>query len=296
MSSSAVRRVRARCLLGAGAALSTALLVGTPALADELQYRLAVDVPVTSVAEALLVTTQALEGKLAPSTCRWCGTRADGTDDVNVLDRSVRSALRWSNPDTADAASAATGFVMTPAFAFGLDAVAAGHDSRLREAPVNSLLILEATLLAANVNQVVKFLAGRERPFVHALPPGEKTRTAHPADNNVSFYSGHTNLVFSLAVASGTVASLRGYRMAPVVWTGGLGLATLTGFLRIAADRHYFTDVLVGAVMGSAIGFAVPFFFHPRTDAATTGSATSALEPTAAGTGGSQWVGFGGTF
>jgi len=41
----------------------------------------------------------------------------------------------------------------------------------------------------------------------------------------------------------------------------GLGFAA-TACLRIAADRHYATDVLSGAAVGSAIGFTVPHFAH----------------------------------
>jgi membrane-associated phospholipid phosphatase len=108
----------------------------------------------------------------------------------------------------------------------------------------------------------VKFAAGRERPFVHALPADEKPLTAHPADNNVSFYSSHTSFSFAVATASGTVASMRKYRSAPLVWAAGLVSAAAVGYLRIAADRHYFTDVLTGAAAGSAVGFAVPYLFH----------------------------------
>jgi hypothetical protein len=35
---------------------------------------------------------------------------------------------------------------------------------------------------------------------------------------DVSFWSGHTSLAFALAVSSGTVASSRGYDLAPLVW------------------------------------------------------------------------------
>src|SRR5262249_31940407 len=150
------------------------------------------DIPVTAAAAALLVSSQLLEGALAPSSCRFCETRPDGTDDVNALDRSVRSALRWRQTTGADMASGVTGFVLTPVAAFGLAAVAAAHDGELRKVPVDSLVILEATLLSANVNQIVKFPVDRQRPFVHALAPADKPRTANPADNNVSFYSGHT--------------------------------------------------------------------------------------------------------
>ena len=39
-----------------------------------------------------------------------------------------------------------------------------------------------------------------------------------------------------------------------IVWISALGLASATGYLRIAADKHYFSDVFVGAIVGSLIG------------------------------------------
>ena len=39
-----------------------------------------------------------------------------------------------------------------------------------------------------------------------------------------------------------------------IVWISALGLASATGYFRIAADKHYFSDVLVGAIVGSLIG------------------------------------------
>ena len=40
-----------------------------------------------------------------------------------------------------------------------------------------------------------------------------------------------------------------------------------TGYLRIASDRHYFTDVMAGAVVGTAVGVGVPFLFHRGSNA-----------------------------
>jgi len=193
----------------------------------------------------------------------------------------VRGALRTSRTTAPDVTSSVIGFVVMPAMAFGTGALAARHDGRLGEWPIDALIIGEAAVLAADVNQLTKFMVGRERPFVHALPPEQRQSTSQPSDNNLSFFSGHTTLAFSLATASGTVASMRGYREAPVIWVVGMTLATLTGYLRIAADKHYFTDVLTGALVGSGIGFAVPYFFHrPRTDVGigpASGSGASGL-------------------
>ena len=36
-------------------------------------------------------------------------------------------------------------------------------------------------------------------------------------------------------------------------------IAALTGGLRMASGNHFFTDVLVGAVIGTAVGFTVPY-------------------------------------
>jgi membrane-associated phospholipid phosphatase len=114
------------------------------------------------------------------------------------------------------------------------------------------------------LNQGVKFAVGRERPFAHVLSEDEKLLTDHPEDNNLSFYSGHASSAFALAVAAGTVAELRGYPNRGWVWAVGLPLAATTALLRMAADKHYLSDVAVGALVGSAFGVAVPLLLHGR--------------------------------
>jgi hypothetical protein len=46
---------------------------------------------------------------------------------------------------------------------------------------------------------------------------------------------------------------------------GSILLAGTTGYLRVASDQHYVTDVMVGAAVGSLSGFLVPWLFHYRT-------------------------------
>ena len=55
---------------------------------------------------------------------------------------------------------------------------------------------------------------------------------------------------------------MRGYRIAPLVWIGGGLIALTTSYLRMAADRHYFTDVATGALLGVGVGIGVPLLFH----------------------------------
>jgi membrane-associated phospholipid phosphatase len=44
----------------------------------------------------------------------------------------------------------------------------------------------------------------------------------------------------------------------PYLWTIGYALAATTAYLRIAADKHYFTDVITGTAVGIGAGLAVP--------------------------------------
>jgi len=222
--------------------------------APQLPYSLPVDATITGAAIAAWIGTEAFKGELAPSTCRWC--------DPPGFDSSVRDALRWQDTERANVISYVLPLAVEPLVVIGLNAYSARDQAPPRAGWVDALLISEATAIAMAMNQAVKFIVGRERPFVHELPEAGKPNTAHPSDNNLSFYSGHATLAFAMAVSGGTVASMRGYRLAPWIWGAGLSLAAATAYLRIAADRHYASDVTVGAVIGSLTGFAVPYLFH----------------------------------
>lgn len=233
-----------------------------PPGAPELRYDLRIDLPIMAAGAAAWIGSELAKKSLAPASCRWCETAGDGSNSLNGFDSSIRNALRLSNPAAADTASSALAYGVAPLFGLGFGALAAWHDGRPRNIGADFLVIAEATIAAGDITQAVKFASGRERPFVHALSPANKALTSAPADNNLSFISGHTSFAFSLAVASGTVASMRHYRLAPLIWATGLAAAATVGYLRIAADRHYATDVIAGAAVGSAVGFAIPYFFH----------------------------------
>jgi membrane-associated phospholipid phosphatase len=235
-------------------------LAGAPSEAQtrELGWDPAIDVTVTIAGAATWVVTEILKGDLAPSHCRWCS--------VDALDVGARDALVWRHTAFADTVSNVTGFALMPLASMGLDALAAGHDGAVANAPKDALFILEAGVIAGDITQLTKMLLGRERPFVHALPPEQKALTPQPSDNDLSFFSGHASEAFALAAASGTISTMRGYRWAPLVWSAGGGLAATTAYLRIAADKHWLTDVLVGIVVGAGIGFAVPRLLHAPVD------------------------------
>ncbi|MDY7225264.1 phosphatase PAP2 family protein [Hyalangium rubrum] len=234
----------------------------------ELRFNWTRDGLITGAGAVLWIGSEALfKDDLAPATCRWCDRAPDGTDRLNRLDRWGRG-LAGSTPEArkrADTWSNIVDFGLLPAGVLGAQyALAHGSGADRRIFFEDAGIIIESAVLAAVLNQTVKFIAGRERPFVHVLPEDEKGLTAHPTDNNLSFYSGHTTLAFALVVSAGTVAELRGYKHRGWIWAVGLPVATSVGLLRMGADKHYLTDVATGAVMGTAFGLAVPLLLHGR--------------------------------
>jgi membrane-associated phospholipid phosphatase len=231
----------------------------------ELKQNPTLDPVLTITGATLWLAAEMFKIRLAPQTCRWCDRDEQGRDSLNAFDKTARNALRWSNPRVPYVMSDVMAYGVAPLAAFGLDAVSASNADALDAFGADAAIITQATVLAADVNQLVKFLAGRERPFVHALRAGQKPRTWQPSDNNTSFFSGHTSLVFALAASSGTVCMLRAYGRCPLIWGTGLSIAATVGYLRIAADRHYLSDVLVGAVVASTMGVLIPLALHGRT-------------------------------
>lgn len=225
--------------------------------ARALRYDLWLDLSV--IAANVALSTAIMVSEPGPSRCRWCER-----GDLNAVDRWFRDSLR--DPDAPFPKTVGrVGVVLLPLSVLSLNAADAFRQGEgWSTFGVDMLIVAEATTTALSLASLSKLLVGRQRPYALGLPE-EELAGPRPADENASFFSGHTTLAFSLAVSSGTVASMRGYRRAPVVWATGLTLAALVAYPRMVADEHYFTDLLAGAIAGSTAGFAIPYFFHgPR--------------------------------
>jgi membrane-associated phospholipid phosphatase len=229
--------------------LIAALFAATGSRGEPLPYEPARDLSVTGGAGLLWLLSAALETGLAPSSCRWCNPPG--------FDAAARDALRWRDTAAAQTASDLLGYAGMPLATLAVDFAASDGD--LKTAGTDALIAAESAALAGLAGQGVKFLVGRERPFAHA---GGASLADAGADRNLSFYSGHTSFTTAVAVSTATCASLRGSSRAWAVWATGLSLAAATGYMRIAADRHYLSDVVAGAGAGALFGVLVPTLFH----------------------------------
>jgi membrane-associated phospholipid phosphatase len=201
-------------------------------------------------AAVYLLFEAGIKGSVAPDHCRWC--------DPPGFDASARDAIKWDDTHLANTLSNITGFYTPPVYTLGMLLLAEGSARSGGRFLDDALPVLESGVVMALLHHAVKFTVGRERPFVHYAPVGSRS---HQNDDDVSFFSGHTSTSFAIAAAAGEVAHERGYRLAPVIWGGGFALAATTGYLRMAADKHYLSDVTVGALVGTAVGLAWPRLF-----------------------------------
>jgi membrane-associated phospholipid phosphatase len=221
-----------------------------PPRLTKLSYDWTVDGITTGALAASTIALILLNNQLAPLQCKWC--------EPGTIDGNLSKSIAWANPHTADTLSNVMQFaVPVGVMGFGLiqayrfDDPAAGWSS--------VLLITQATSLAMLVNTVVKYSVARSRPYVWQ---GNPDLYSSATDQNVSFFGGHTTFVFAVVVSGSTLFFMQDMPGAPYVLGVGLAAAVFTSYLRMAADKHYLTDVLVGAGVGSLIGWAVPYLFH----------------------------------
>jgi membrane-associated phospholipid phosphatase len=242
-------------ILGAGAGFGLGQREPDGPLAREFKPFGLTDSLITAGAAAIAWRGYKLvEGPLPPLRCEIGPSGCRTPTDVNRVDAGVRRALVWSSPKartTANTLSYTTlwaTLALPSAFLLGSDQPRQGREF---------WLTVESGAITSALLQVVKRRVHRPRPYAHycEVPCGVDLSAR---DSRLSFFSGHAGLAFSFATSMGTIASMRGYRHSGWVLGSGLALAGSTAYLRIAADRHYLTDVVVGALVGSAIGWAVP--------------------------------------
>ena len=130
-----------------------------------------------------------------------------------------------------------------------------------------TLLATQAYITGGALGSVLKFVSGRTRPSfyepgVEAEPRflGPFSRTSRDANGKKaysSFPSGHTTVAFAAATVFASE-----YRNTPIVPVIAYTAATLIGISRITENKHWATDVLVGAAVGFLSGKNVVNNYH----------------------------------
>jgi len=206
-----------------------------------------VDVTVLLTATAFWALPVLFEDVLAKGNCQPCDP-----DGVNAFDRT---AIGFHDEAAGTASDiGAVGLPLLAAMGSFIDVEPFGWSAALEDV----VLVAEAVAISGAVNQVVRNAITRPRPFMYVADTAEENGRSH--ENFHSFYSGHTTTAFSASIAFAYLFSVRRpespWRYA--VWGIAIAAASAVGVCRVLAGAHFWTDVIAGAVAGSAFGVLTP--------------------------------------
>jgi hypothetical protein len=123
------------------------------------------------------------------------------------------------------------------------------------------LIYGESVAINTALVAVTKRLVQRPRPYRYSNDPAVIAYGRVRYDDSMqSLYSGHSALTFGAAVTGAYLlgASERSMSARYTAWGVGLGVASMTATLRVRAGKHFYSDVVIGSVVGITVGYAVP--------------------------------------
>ena len=174
--------------------------------------------------------------------------------DVNKFDRNAIGTFESDTPGD---------ILLYGSFAFPLTFLT--YEKTLEDFGTVAVMYGEAVLLNASLNALVKAITLRDRPFVYDMNSVLEPKL--DVDARYSFYSGHTSMtavntfytakVYSAYISDGTTKTL--------LWTAAAIIPAIAGYSRIDTHNHFPTDVIVGYIVGAAIGYFIPEIHKTKT-------------------------------
>jgi len=223
-------------------------------VAHPYEFKKTKDIIMTSAGIALLSLSYVIEKKSKGFT----KMELDQLDrsSVNSFDRNFMKPYTES---TAKSSDFLIGLSLLMPFSILLDK--ANH----QDAAEYGVMYFETLLLTAGLTNLVKNLVKRPRPLTY--DPSAPMHLRQDPDARKSFYSGHTTFSFAAAVFLSTTYNKINpdSKWKNYVTAGSLALATTVGALRVSSGKHFASDVITGAVIGSAIGYLIPYI-HEKED------------------------------
>lgn len=182
----------------------------------------------------------------------------------NGFDTGLRSGFRLNSTDARKDAALASDLTLVLSSVLLPAATIGAEFARTRDCVETWDMftdMIESLGLTLFITQAVKLAAGRERPFT-----GECGVNA-PSDadcdkesRHLSFFSGHASLAAagagltcSFSIGRDAWGSSRAARLTPCAL--GAAAAFTTGALRMASDKHWGSDVLLGFAVGALVGY-----------------------------------------
>ena len=162
----------------------------------------------------------------------------------NNFDRYFREKLRWK-VNNIDKAEIISDLLLYGVFLGSAPITTLSNKSKYKE---TLYLNLEVISINGIITNLAKIIAKRERPSSYYQTREEGK------DSFRSFFSGHTSMAFAIGTCNSILLAEKYPNKKRFIWATSTSLALTTGYLRIASDKHYMTDIIMGAIVGTSIG------------------------------------------
>lgn len=188
-------------------------------------------------------------------------------DDVRHALRAKRLADRYIFRDASD-----VGLSLSVSWPFAADALTTAwwYRGSRETAQEMALINLEALAITGALQGATNVLVSRERPFGEGCGQGELPGDAIDCKNSFhyrSFFSGHSAFSFTgaaLICVHHLENELLGGPWDAISCAGGYAVAATTATFRVVADVHYASDILLGAAVGTLVGYSVPLLHYRK--------------------------------
>jgi len=176
-----------------------------------------------------------------------------GTCGLMVLDEDIRDSVQDSGSNSWDeifsfSKQFGDGRVTLPIAGIFYLAGRIFHDEKSQDAGISAL---ESFIFSGLICSSFKFLAGRSRPY---REEGSGKFYGPTFDNSkLSLPSGHATVAFSLASVIAAEYDIL------LVDISAYTIAGLTAASRVYHDKHWTSDVALGAIIGTLVGRAVVY-------------------------------------
>lgn len=204
---------------------------------------------------ALAVVTLKMNDDIKPLTIPELGSL--NRNNINIFDRDA--TYNWSVT-----AGTASDYLLTLSI-ISPGILALSSKIRSEVSPVITMYF-EVLFISTQLPFLAKAITQRVRPFAY----NENVAIDRKLSQNVkrSFFSGHTSVAFAMAVFLSTVYSdyYPDSDSKLLVWGSSLFAASIIGYLRYTSGSHFPTDILTGAIIGSAVGYIIPFMHRKENE------------------------------
>jgi membrane-associated phospholipid phosphatase len=179
-------------------------------------------------------------------------------------DQAARDAVRGAGPQGNSTLGAVTEFGnawgQPGVVGLGLALWGGGLVAKKPTVAASGLRAIEAIAVSGTVTSLLKLTFGRARPFLSPDDPSDFKlfRAAGAPDGGyTAMPSGHATAAFAFASAVTGEVRLRAPQHARTVGVMTYGAAAVTAYARMHDDRHWLSDVTVGAGIGTVTGWAI---------------------------------------